>query len=740
MADGVRVATAWDVAAVHRLLFGGWRAAPARTWAALRDLAPTTIPALGQLDLLGGAAGGDDGDPEVPVRPDGHLRPEWAAGGWADHPDRLAALGRHGPRRGATSRAARLDALAVGGDAALDRAVGIGGRAAVRRAGARRPAHRRRRGASASSPPPSAPDRRTSARPTSAAAPVTPRCWRTRPYGGRVDLRNPAQVRALLRQVGVDVPDTRAWRLETVPRRPPARRRAAHVAQGRAHRHHVRLGLARRTTSGADGRLRGAWSGSDGAAGRMTAEAGLHNLPAEMRPAVAAGPGHVFVRADLGQIEPRVLAAVSGDAALARATQADDLYAPVAKRLGVERAVAKVGVLAAMYGQTSGVAGQALQGLERAYPTAMGYLRAADDEGRAGRDVRTHGGRLVRMGDTPDDLEPQAERSLVRRRAAATPATPWSRARRPSCSRRGRPRCGRAPRRTVPASCSASTTSCSCTRPSSTATRWPACVDDCLAEASARWAPGGAVRFVADTSVIDPLVGRQVTPGSAALGAVHADRVGLGEPAGLVAPRAADVEAAVDDHLQARHPLAVVRRQEQRGVGDVAALADARAGAGRARPTRASCPCAPRTSSRPPHEIGRAAASGVAMMPGQMAVDADVGVAQLGGRRLREVDDRRLGHVVQVRPVADDEPGHRRGEMIEPDRCAVITGAACLMPKNTPFSSTSNVRSYSSSLIEAMGPMVPPNPALLNITSSRPQRCAASCTSDATSSSFDTSQ
>ena len=37
-------------------------------------------------------------------------------------------------------------------------------------------------------------------------------------------------------------------------------------------------------------------------------------MPAEMRPAVVAEPGHVFIRADLGQIEPRVLAAVSGDA------------------------------------------------------------------------------------------------------------------------------------------------------------------------------------------------------------------------------------------------------------------------------------------------------------------------------------------------------------------------------------------------------------------------------------------
>jgi DNA polymerase I len=132
----------------------------------------------------------------------------------------------------------------------------------------------------------------------------------------------------------------------------------------------------------------------------MTAQAGLHNLPAEMRPAVIAEPGFVFVHADLGQIEPRVLAAVSGDQALAEATTADDLYAPVAARLGVERPVAKIAVLAAMYGQTSGAAGEALRGMETNYPVAMQFLRDADANGQAARDVRTYGGRLVRMSSS----------------------------------------------------------------------------------------------------------------------------------------------------------------------------------------------------------------------------------------------------------------------------------------------------------------------------------------------------
>lgn len=36
---GVRVATCWDIAAVHRVLFGGWQADPARAWAQLHHLA-----------------------------------------------------------------------------------------------------------------------------------------------------------------------------------------------------------------------------------------------------------------------------------------------------------------------------------------------------------------------------------------------------------------------------------------------------------------------------------------------------------------------------------------------------------------------------------------------------------------------------------------------------------------------------------------------------------------------------
>jgi DNA polymerase-1 len=219
------------------------------------------------------------------------------------------------------------------------------------------------------------------------------------------DLRNPVQVRELLAGVGVDVPNTRKWVLE--PFRDTHPLVAALLEWRKAERIATTYGYAwLEAHVGADDRLRGTWTACDGAAGRMTAQNGLHNLPASLRPAVAAHPGHVFVRADLGQIEPRVLAAVSGDRAFAAATRADDLYAPVAATLGVERPVAKVAVLAAMYGQRSGAAGEALRGLERAYPTAMAFLDQAYAAGARGLPVRTFGGRTIPMGPSADGIAP----------------------------------------------------------------------------------------------------------------------------------------------------------------------------------------------------------------------------------------------------------------------------------------------------------------------------------------------
>ena len=423
---GLRPATCWELPAVHRLLFGGWRASPELIWAALHDLPADSLPTAGQLDLLG-PSGEEGTDPEQPVRPDGHLRPEWTSGGWARSADRLARWAELA-RQAADLQQQRLAGLRVRGNAQatarsesaaelLCAELGVDGlpidleRAEQLIGSVIGPRPRNADEAAAQR------DRRDAA-----VLSLVP---------GEFDLRNPGSVRAMLARIGIDVPDTRSWRLEAFRGAHPAVE--ALLSWRKAERIVTTYGydwLDRNV--GPDGRLRGEWTGSDGGAGRMTASAGLHSLPAELRAAVAAEPGWVLARADLGQIEPRVLAAVSGDRELARASAGPDLYAPVAERLRVQRPVAKVAVLAAMYGQTSGTAGAALKGLESAYPVAMRFLRQAYEAGRsrpvgtdlrrpAGSDVADAGraepgGGAGQLGG-PRPVRPQRRGAGLRRRA-----------------------------------------------------------------------------------------------------------------------------------------------------------------------------------------------------------------------------------------------------------------------------------------------------------------------------------
>jgi len=315
------------------------------------------------------------------------------------------------------------------------------------------------------------------------------------PAGVTADLRSPAQVRSLLARIGVDVPDTRAWRLRELRDTHPLI--TALLEWRKAERIATTYGYAWLDESlGPDGRLRGAWTGSDGAAGRMTASAGLHNMPAAMRRAVVAADGHVFVRADLGQIEPRVLAAVSGDQALVLATQAEDLYAPVAAQLGLDRPTAKVAVLGAMYGQTTGHGAQALRRLNAAYPVAMAYLDAADRAGRAGRDLRTYGGRLIVL--TPAEPRSAARaaaygryaRNAMIQGAAAELFKMWAVT--------VRARCGRLAARIVLCLHDELLVHC----PGEQGETVSRIVEDSLDEAARRWAPNSGVRFISDTTVV----------------------------------------------------------------------------------------------------------------------------------------------------------------------------------------------------------------------------------------------
>ena len=493
---GLRVARCWDIAAVHRLLCGGWRADAARVIAVLNDLPTSDIPEMGQLNLLDNS--GDDGsDFDNPVRPDGYLRPEWVGGGWADSSERMArwAATALATQRLQQKRLDALEAPARASAAARSESAAELLCAELTADGLPIDVARAEEIIASFVGPRTSSEAEAAAERSRRDAEVL----RHVPASGDIDLRNPAGVKSLLNRVGVDVPNTRAFRLEPFRDAHPVV--DAVLTWRKAERIATTYGYAWLDEHVVDGRLRGAWTGCDGAAGRMTAQAGLHNLPADMRDAVAAEPGHVFVRADLGQIEPRVLAAISGDRQFAAATADDDMYAPVAARLGVERAIAKVAVLAAMYGQTSGNAGQALRGLETAYPVAMEYLRAADEAGRDERDLRTYGGRLLRMWPTPDHLDERERRAVANGRgrfarnamvqgAAAELFKTWA-----------------VTVRARSAAFDARIVLCLHDEllvhaPVEAGETVARLLDDCLQEAASRWAPDRSVRFVADTSII----------------------------------------------------------------------------------------------------------------------------------------------------------------------------------------------------------------------------------------------
>ena len=391
VATGVRLRACWDVAAVHRLLHGGRRGDPGAAWAAEHDLPQPAEPSV-SLDLLDLASSTGVG----PVGDDGQLSREWV-GPWAEPTLQRAAAWAE---KCLQVQQRQHRALAVLPDG---RAAPTGAPLAVLTAWSESGAALLGIEMEADGLPLDRPalsalltDLIGSAKDQDVARSRRDQAVLAYFPDTRVDLRNPLQVRELLTGMGFDVPDTRSWRLEPFRSTSPAV--DALLTWRKAERVATTYGwswLERQI--GADDRLRGVWVAADGGAGRMTASAGLHNLPSDLRVGVAARPGWALVRADLGQVEPRVLAAVSGDAGLAQAGREDDLYAPVAAALSVDRPTAKIAVLAAMYGQTSGAAGDALKRMDRAYPVAMAFLRSAEDSGRRRRDLRTWGGRRLRL-------------------------------------------------------------------------------------------------------------------------------------------------------------------------------------------------------------------------------------------------------------------------------------------------------------------------------------------------------
>ncbi len=183
-------------------------------------------------------------------------------------------------------------------------------------------------------------------------------------------------------------------------------------------------------------------------------------LPKTVRGAVVADDGWAFVVADAAQLEPRVLAAMAGDRAMATAGDGRDLYDGVVASGAVEtRQQAKGAMLGAMYGATQGDAGRLVPRLARAFPAALGLVDRAARAGERGEPVTTLLGRTSPVPDeawfaarnrawSVEGRPPSSGRSSpVPGAGGGSRGTSWCRGPRPSGRSRGWGRCAPGSRR-----------------------------------------------------------------------------------------------------------------------------------------------------------------------------------------------------------------------------------------------------------------------------------------------------
>lgn len=162
----------------------------------------------------------------------------------------------------------------------------------------------------------------------------------------------------------------------------------------------------------AGGRFRPTYVPGGVVTGRWASDGGgALQLPHQVRDAVRADDDWKLVVADAAQLEPRILAAMSGDAAMAQAGRAADMYEGIVAAGAVQtRTQAKFGMLGAMYGGTQGVSGQVLPQLTRAFPQAIGLVEQAARAGERGEVVSTWLGRTSPpSGTSQDAVGPRGE-------------------------------------------------------------------------------------------------------------------------------------------------------------------------------------------------------------------------------------------------------------------------------------------------------------------------------------------
>jgi DNA polymerase I len=201
---------------------------------------------------------------------------------------------------------------------------------------------------------------------------------------------SPVELLKALRRAGLRVESTRSWELKKLEH--PA------IAPLLEYKKLARLASANGwqwlDSWVAAGRFRPEYVPGAAATGRWGASGGgALQLPKQVRAAVVADPGWKLVVADAAQLEPRILAGLSHDAKMAKAGDGDIYEGIVASGAVKTRAEAKIAMLGAMYGGTTGDSGRLMPALTRAFPTAIAMVEAAARAGEKGEIVSTRLGR-----------------------------------------------------------------------------------------------------------------------------------------------------------------------------------------------------------------------------------------------------------------------------------------------------------------------------------------------------------
>ncbi|MFI5671774.1 bifunctional 3'-5' exonuclease/DNA polymerase [Streptomyces sp. NPDC051704] len=211
-------------------------------------------------------------------------------------------------------------------------------------------------------------------------------------FGRRVRPDLPADVIKAFAEAGIRLKSTRRWEIQELdhPAVEPL------LAYKKLYRIYTAHGWSWLQDWVRDGRFRPEFVPGGTLTGRwVTNGGGALQIPKVIRRAVVADPGWRLVVADADQMEPRVLAAISRDPAFMEvAGRPEDLYTAVSRQgFSGDRDKAKLAVLGAVYGQTSGDGLKNLAALRRRFPQAVAYVDDAAKAGEEGRLVRTWLGR-----------------------------------------------------------------------------------------------------------------------------------------------------------------------------------------------------------------------------------------------------------------------------------------------------------------------------------------------------------